>query len=57
LSHWHEATRHAVVVVGINDEFVEVNDPGFDKVPIAIPIAEFDLAWLEMNEFFAILAS
>jgi ABC-type bacteriocin/lantibiotic exporter with double-glycine peptidase domain len=57
LSHWHEATHHAVVVVDINDEFVEVNDPGFDKVPIAIPIAEFDLAWLEMNEFFAILAS
>ncbi|MCA9998306.1 MAG: peptidase C39 family protein [Anaerolineales bacterium] len=56
LAYWKEATNHAVVVIGIGDEFVEVNDPAFDDAPITIPIAEFDLAWLEMNEFFAILS-
>lgn len=44
------------MVIGIGDEFIEVNDPAFDDAPITIPIAEFDLAWLEMNEFFAILS-
>lgn len=54
LSYWHEATNHAVVIIGMDDEFVWVNDPGFDA-PITIPILEFDLAWLAMNEYFAIL--
>ncbi len=55
LSYWDQATQHAVVVVGIDDNSVYLNDPNFADAPKAVPLAEFDLAWLEMDEFYALI--
>lgn len=53
LPHWDEATSHAVVVVGLNDDTVYVNDPAFPDAPIPVAKGDFDLAWLERDEYYA----
>jgi ABC-type bacteriocin/lantibiotic exporter with double-glycine peptidase domain len=55
-SYWREATGHAVVVVGIERDTVYLNDPEFENAPIAIPLAEFELAWEEMYCRYAVIA-
>ena len=55
LPHWSEATNHALVVVGIEDDLIRVHDPSQPDAPQAIALAEFDLAWLEMDEFYALI--
>ncbi|MBI3957213.1 MAG: C39 family peptidase [Chloroflexi bacterium] len=55
--YWQEPpTQHAVVVVGMIDDNILVNDPTFADAPLAIPYGDFDLAWLEMDEAFAVIA-
>jgi len=49
-------TQHAVVVIGMTDEYVLVNDPAMAHAPVAVPYGDFDLAWLEMDEAFAVIA-
>jgi len=44
-----------VVVVGLDDNFIYVNDPAFPDAPIQIERGEFDLAWLEWDEKYAVL--
>jgi ABC-type bacteriocin/lantibiotic exporter with double-glycine peptidase domain len=56
LPHWVEDTPHAVVVVGMDAQRVYINDPGFPNAPIAVSHGDFDLAWLEHNEYYAVLA-
>lgn len=46
-SYWNEALGHAVVVVGIEDETVFVNDPALSTAPQAIHLNEFIAAWGE----------
>ena len=53
LSYWSETTNHAVVVAGLDDQNIYLYDPAFTYAPHTVPIAEFDLAWLEMGEFLA----
>ena len=55
LSYWDQVTQHAVVVVGIDHDSVYLHDPNFADAPKIVPIAEFDLAWLEMDEFYALI--
>ena len=57
LPHWTENTAHAVVVVGMDEKTVYINDPAFANAPIQVPHGDFDLAWLEQDEYYAILAS
>ena len=54
-TYWNVATSHAVVVVGMDDEFVYVNDPELSAAPHRIPTAEFELAWMEKDYLSAIL--
>lgn len=54
--HWVEDASHAVVVVGMDDQVVYINDPAFPNAPIPVPHGDFDLAWLEHNEVYAVLA-
>jgi ABC-type bacteriocin/lantibiotic exporter with double-glycine peptidase domain len=54
-SYWRYTTFHAVVVVGLDDEFVYVNDPYFDDAPQAVPRGEFILAWLEQDYWYAVI--
>ena len=46
LPYWSYNTLHAVVVVGMDDQTVYLNDPEVPDAPIAVPIGDFDLAWL-----------
>lgn len=55
LSYWPEATDHAVVVVGLDEQFIYVNDPAFPDAPVQVERGEFDLAWLEWDERYAVL--
>lgn len=53
LPYWSLSTDHAVVVVGVDDKQVYLNDPEFPDAPIPVSIGDFDLAWLERDELYA----
>ncbi|HLB45575.1 MAG TPA: cysteine peptidase family C39 domain-containing protein [Anaerolineales bacterium] len=55
LSYWSLATDHSVVVVGLDDKSVYLNDPEFADAPIPVSRGDFDLAWLERDEIYAVL--
>ena len=55
LPYWEQATDHAVVVVGLDDKAVYVNDPFFDEFPQRISRDEFVLAWLEKDYRLAVI--
>lgn len=55
LSHWPVAVGHAVVVVGLDAQCIYVNDPAFTRAPLRIDRGEFDLAWLEWDEKYAVV--
>jgi len=56
LPYWNLDTGHAVVVVGMDDRSIFLNDPDISDGPIQILIGDFDLAWLEQDERYAVLA-
>ncbi|MBM4422520.1 MAG: hypothetical protein FJ030_03900 [Chloroflexi bacterium] len=45
--------NHAVVVSGIDDELIYLNDPDLDYAPVAVSHGDFGLAWLERDEYYA----
>ena len=53
LSYWHEPTAHAVVVVGVEGDLIHLNYPAFHDAPKIIPIREFELAWIDLDQFYA----
>lgn len=55
LGYWSEATRHAVVVVGIDDESIYLNDPFFAEAPQSVSHLEFELAWDEFDNAYAVI--
>ena len=55
LSYWSVSTNHALVLVGIDEDYVFVNDPAFSDAPKSVSIGEFDLAWLNGDNTCAIL--
>ena len=55
LSYWSEATRHTVVVAGIDEHQAYLYDPFFDAVPQTVSRLEFELAWDEMDNTYAII--
>jgi ABC-type bacteriocin/lantibiotic exporter with double-glycine peptidase domain len=55
LSYWTAETNHAVVVVGIEGDFVLVNDPAIDEPAKAVPSDEFELAWLNIDYACAVV--
>jgi len=57
LSYWAEQTDHAIVVVGLDEEFIYLNDPAFPNAPIQVSRGEFDLAWLARDEAYAVVVS
>ncbi|MCL4304065.1 MAG: C39 family peptidase [Anaerolineae bacterium] len=55
LPYWRETTGHAMVVVGFDEDLIYLNDPAFADAPQIIPVSEFDLAWLELDQFYVII--
>lgn len=55
LPYWMERTSHAVVVVGIEDNQIYLNDPAFPDAPKVIPTDEFELAWIDLDQFYALI--
>jgi uncharacterized protein YvpB len=64
LVHWikrtdihdeEKATDHAVVVVGLDEQTVYVNDPDFEQAPQMIDLDEFLLAWLERDYEYVVI--
>lgn len=55
LPYWDGDNDHAVVIVGLDDEYIYLNDPDFANAPMQVSHGDFDLAWLERDEFYAVL--
>ncbi len=55
LPYWKDNRSHAVVVVGLDEERVYLNDPDLDFAPVQVSRGDFDLAWLEWDEMYAAL--
>lgn len=57
LEYWDgwDATRHAVVIVGIDEQKVYLNDPAFDTAPQIASLDGFLAAWAEMDEVVAVI--
>jgi len=55
-SYWNESTNHAVVISGIDEQLVTLNDPFFESAPKQVSIDEFVLAWDAQKGLFAILS-
>jgi ABC-type bacteriocin/lantibiotic exporter with double-glycine peptidase domain len=56
--HWgNEVTRHAVVVVGIDQEnnLIYINDPFFAEAPIAMSLLRFAIGWEELDRQYAVI--
>lgn len=57
LPYWGSIdTDHAVVVVGMEATSVYLNDPAFAAAPLQVSLGDFDLAWFERGENYAVLA-
>lgn len=55
VSYWQEAINHALVVVGMDEAVVYVNDPAFGAAPQEILMAEFELARQEQDDRYAVI--
>jgi len=55
LPYWPTKTNHAMVISGFDDSSIFLHDPAFDHFPIAVNRQEFDLAWLSMDEWYAMI--
>lgn len=57
LAYWeYEHTDHAVLVIGVENEQILLNDPEFSTAPQRCSVDEFELAWMEKDYLFAVIA-
>lgn len=56
LPYWDEDVPHAVVLVGMDEQFVYLHDPELAIAPVSVSIGDFDLAWLAHGERYAVLS-
>lgn len=55
LAYWTVETYHAVVLVGMTEDTVYLNDPAMDTAPQVTSRASFLLAWSEFDDLAAII--
>jgi ABC-type bacteriocin/lantibiotic exporter with double-glycine peptidase domain len=54
-SYWSVDTFHVVVLIGMDEQYVYLDDPYFATAPQRVPIDEFVLAWLEQDYLYAVI--
>jgi ABC-type bacteriocin/lantibiotic exporter with double-glycine peptidase domain len=55
LSYWDSETGHAVVIIGIDENVIFINDPAQDKPALRVPLIEFESAWIEQDLRYAVV--
>lgn len=55
LSYWSQTVDHVVVVVGLDEREIYLNDPSLSYGPHSVPDAEFELAQLNYDHLCAII--
>ena len=53
IEYWTAVTPHAVVLLGISERIVTLNDPAFSDAPQSCSLDAFLAAWAEMDEVIA----
>jgi ABC-type bacteriocin/lantibiotic exporter with double-glycine peptidase domain len=53
LPYFVEDSDHAVVIVGLDEQFVYLNDPAMPNAPQQVSHGNFLLAWIERDEMYA----
>ena len=56
LPYWPVDSNHAVLLIGLDDDYVYLNDPAFSNGPLQVSRGDFDLAWLERDEYYVVIA-
>ena len=56
LPYWEQATAHAVVLLGFDEQAVHLNDPAIAQGDISVSLGDFELAWLEMANLYTLIA-
>lgn len=55
LPYWTQETAHAVVVVGLDEENIVLNDPAFPEQAQTIALNAFMLAWSDFDYLYALI--
>lgn len=55
LPYWNLDTDHALVMIGMDNQHIYLNDLDFDTAPMKVSVGDFDLAWFEHEELYAVL--
>jgi ABC-type bacteriocin/lantibiotic exporter with double-glycine peptidase domain len=55
LPYWDQAAAHAVVVLQIDEKTAVANDPAMTETAIRVPLGDFELAWDEMANLYALI--
>ncbi len=55
LPYWQQTTAHVVVLLGIDQQTVYLNDPGLPQGNTAVSLGDFELAWDEMVNLYALI--
>jgi hypothetical protein len=55
LPYWEQDTPHAVVLLGMDEGSVVINDPGRTEALISISLGDFELAWDELANLYALI--
>jgi len=55
LPYWSQACAHAVVVIGVDEGSVWVNDPARVQAPVRVPMGDFILACGAMDNYVAVI--
>jgi ABC-type bacteriocin/lantibiotic exporter with double-glycine peptidase domain len=55
LPYWQQATAHAVVLLGLDNQTVLLHDPAIDQGETEVSLGDFELAWDEMANLYALL--
>jgi len=55
LPYRNDDTAHAIVIVGFDEQNLFVDDPEYDVSPVSVSAGDFDFAWLEHDEKYAVI--